>query len=58
LASQTNTLPDGRKATLPIDGFSKHKLTEGVDELGYTLAKSPDISRFEQSQQFGVSTTT
>ena len=53
LANQTITLPDGRKVTFPIDGFSKHMLTEGVDELGYTLAKSPEISRFEQAQQFG-----
>jgi 3-isopropylmalate/(R)-2-methylmalate dehydratase small subunit len=57
LANQSITLPDGRKVTFPIDGFSKHMLTEGVDEIGYTLAKSPDISRFEQLQQFGVTTT-
>src|SRR5947208_3567312 len=57
LANQSITLPDGRKVTFPIDGFSKHMLTEGVDEIGYTLAKSPDISRFEQAQSFSVTTT-
>ena len=49
LAAQSLTLPDGRKVTFPIDGFSKHMLLHGVDEVGYTLAKDADIARFEQS---------
>jgi 3-isopropylmalate/(R)-2-methylmalate dehydratase small subunit len=35
LASQTLSLPDGRKVTFPIDGFAKTCLLNGVDELGY-----------------------
>ncbi|MBV8847485.1 MAG: 3-isopropylmalate dehydratase small subunit, partial [Bryobacterales bacterium] len=37
LRSQTLVLPDGRTVEFPIDGFAKHCLLEGVDELGYML---------------------
>jgi 3-isopropylmalate/(R)-2-methylmalate dehydratase small subunit len=47
LAMQTLTLPDGTTATFPIDGFSKHCLLEGVDELGYLLSYLPAIVAYE-----------
>ena len=31
----------------PVDGFSKHCLLEGVDELGYILSHEPAIAAFE-----------
>ena len=37
LASQSLTLPDGSRVEFPVEGFSKHCLLEGVDELGYLL---------------------
>ena len=48
LASQTLTLPDGRKVTFPIDGFSKSCLLNGVDELGYILGFEKQITAYEQ----------
>ena len=42
-------LPDGSVVAFPIDDFSRYCLMEGVDQLGYLLKQSDDISRFEQS---------
>ena len=50
LASQTVTLPDGRKVTFPIDPFNKACLLNGVDELGYILGFEKEIAAFEQNQ--------
>ena len=48
LEAQTVTLPDGTRASFPIDGFSKFCLLNGVDELGYLLARSREIEAFER----------
>ena len=47
LASQTLTLPDGRRVEFPVDPFSKACMLEGVDELGWILKQAPAIERFE-----------
>lgn len=47
LPAQTLTLPDGRVVNFPIDPFSKKCLVEGVDELGYLLARQDAIKAFE-----------
>jgi 3-isopropylmalate/(R)-2-methylmalate dehydratase small subunit len=44
LATQSLTLPDGRRIEFPIDPFSKHCLLEGVDELGYILKNDAAIA--------------
>jgi 3-isopropylmalate/(R)-2-methylmalate dehydratase small subunit len=49
LAAQTLTLPDGRKVTFPIDGFSKYCLLNGVDQLGFLLNLDPEASAYEES---------
>ena len=49
LAQQRLTLPNGKQVSFPIDPFSKKCLLNGVDELGYLLALSDRISRFEAS---------
>jgi 3-isopropylmalate/(R)-2-methylmalate dehydratase small subunit len=49
LAKQTLTAPDGRPVEFPIDGFSKHCMLEGVDELGYILQQDPAIAAYEAS---------
>ena len=49
LASQTLTLPDGRKVTFPIDGFSKACLLNGVDELGYIQGFEKQIAEYEKT---------
>jgi 3-isopropylmalate/(R)-2-methylmalate dehydratase small subunit len=47
LANQTLTTPAGRVVTFPIDGFSKHCLLEGIDELGYILQHEAQIAAYE-----------
>ncbi len=47
LAAQSVTLPDGRAFRFPIDSFAKTCLLEGVDELGYLLARQEAIARYE-----------
>ncbi len=47
LASQTLTLAGGRAVEFPVDGFAKHCLLEGIDELGYILQQEPAIAAFE-----------
>ncbi|MGO9722972.1 MAG: 3-isopropylmalate dehydratase small subunit [Methylocella sp.] len=56
LAAQTLTTPSGRKVEFPVDGFSKHCLLEGVDELGYILAHEADIAAFESKRVGSVNT--
>ncbi len=50
LASQTITLPDGRKIEFPVDVFSKTCMLEGVDELGYMLKQNAAIDAYEASR--------
>jgi 3-isopropylmalate/(R)-2-methylmalate dehydratase small subunit len=47
LPNQTLTTPGGRIVRFPVDAFSKHCLVKGVDELGYILEQSPEISAYE-----------
>ena len=54
LAKQTVTLPGGRAVEFPIDGFSKHCLLEGVDELGYMLQQQTAIAAFEASHPSSI----
>jgi 3-isopropylmalate/(R)-2-methylmalate dehydratase small subunit len=56
LAAQTLTTPSGRKVEFPVDGFSKHCLLEGVDELGYILSHEADIASFEGKRLGSVNT--
>jgi len=56
LASQTLTLPDGRKIEFPVDPFAKHCLLEGVDELGYILSQQEAIAAYEARNPGGVNT--
>ncbi len=47
LAAQALTMPGGRTARFPLDPFSKTCLLEGVDELGYLLARQDAITNYE-----------
>ena len=49
VAAQTLTMPGGRVAHFPLDPFSKTCLVEGVDELGYLLARQEAIQQFERA---------
>lgn len=56
LASQTLDLPDGSKVEFPVDGFSKHCLLEGIDELGYILQQEASIKAFEAQRVGSINT--
>jgi 3-isopropylmalate/(R)-2-methylmalate dehydratase small subunit len=50
VSDRTVTLPDGSKATFPIDPFARYCLLQGVDELEFLLSQDKDISAFEQKR--------
>jgi 3-isopropylmalate/(R)-2-methylmalate dehydratase small subunit len=56
LTAQTLTTPGGRQVEFPVDGFSKHCLIEGVDELGYILSHEAEIAGFEAQRVGSVNT--
>jgi 3-isopropylmalate/(R)-2-methylmalate dehydratase small subunit len=56
LVAQTLTTPTGRQVEFPVDGFSKHCLVEGVDELGYILSREAEIAEFEAGRVGSVNT--
>jgi 3-isopropylmalate/(R)-2-methylmalate dehydratase small subunit len=56
LAAQTLTLPSGRAVEFPVDGFSKHCLLEGIDELGYILQQELAIASFEGAHPAPINT--
>jgi 3-isopropylmalate/(R)-2-methylmalate dehydratase small subunit len=56
LESQTLTLPDGRKVTFPIDGFSKYCLLNGIDQMGYLLELSDETDTYETTHNKRVNT--
>ena len=42
------TLPTGVAVTFPIEAFARYCLVNGVDELGFLLAREAQISAYEQ----------
>lgn len=56
LVAQTLTLPNGRTVEFPVDGFAKHCLVEGVDELGYILKNEAAIAAFEARRVGSINT--
>ena len=48
LASATLTLPDGAAVSFPVEPFARHCLLEGVDELGFLLARAGEIDAYER----------
>ena len=56
LAAQKLTLPDGRAVNFPVDGFARHCLLEGVDELGYILKNDAAITAYEAGHEARIDT--
>ena len=54
LNQQTVSTPGGISADFEIDGFRKHNLLEGLDDIGLTLAQTDKIDAYEakHKQQF------
>jgi len=50
VAAATITLPGRDPVEFPLDGFSKHCLLEGIDQLGFLLGKEAEITAFEQNR--------
>ena len=56
LASQTLTLPGGKRIEFPVDSFAKQCLLEGVDELGYILLQEAAIKGYEDQRVGSINT--
>ena len=56
LAEQGILLPDGTTIEFDIDPFAKRMILAGTDELGYLLAKEPEISAWEAAHPARVNT--
>jgi 3-isopropylmalate/(R)-2-methylmalate dehydratase small subunit len=56
LAARTVALPDGTAVEFPVDGFMKHCLLEGIDELGYIQSLEAEIAAFEGSHPAPIDT--
>jgi 3-isopropylmalate/(R)-2-methylmalate dehydratase small subunit len=56
LAAQRIVLPGGRTVDFPIDGFSKHCLLNGVDELGFILSADDAVAAYEATAPQTVNT--
>ena len=52
LESQTVTLPDGQRMGFAIDGFRKMCLLNGLDDMGYLLAKDDAIVAHEAAPTY------
>jgi 3-isopropylmalate/(R)-2-methylmalate dehydratase small subunit len=49
LESTTLSLPDGRSVRFPVEAFARYCLLNGIDELGYLLAKRAQIEGYERA---------
>ena len=56
LAEQGILLPDGATIDFEIDLFAKRMILAGTDELGYLLAKEPEIGAWEANHPARVNT--
>ena len=56
LAEQGILLPDGSTIEFEIDPFAKQMILAGTDELGYLLAKDPEISAWEARHPARINT--
>jgi 3-isopropylmalate/(R)-2-methylmalate dehydratase small subunit len=56
LAEQGVLLPDGSTIDFEIDPFAKQMILAGTDELGYLLARAPEISAWESTHPPRVDT--
>jgi 3-isopropylmalate/(R)-2-methylmalate dehydratase small subunit len=48
IAQRTLSLPTGARVSFALEAFAQHCLLEGVDELGYLLAREGAISAYER----------
>src|ERR1700676_316108 len=51
LDTTTLRLPDGKTVKFPIERFARYCLLNGVDELGFLIARQGEIAAYEQGAQ-------
>lgn len=51
LQTQTITKPDGSVIEFEIDEFRKHRLLNGLDDIGLTMQQVDDIKAYEEKRQ-------
>src|ERR1700744_886188 len=51
LEKQLISRPDGQTVSFELDGFRKHCLLNGLDDIGLTLEKAPAIASYEDKQR-------
>lgn len=51
LAAQTITKPNGNVIQFDVDEFRKHRLLEGLDDIGLTLQHVDDIKAYEEKRK-------
>ena len=51
LNAQKVTTEDGSEISFDIDGFRKHCLLNGLDDIGLTLNHADDIRRYETQRK-------
>jgi len=52
VASTTITLPDGKTIDFAMDGFARHCLLEGIDQLGFLRNHLDRIEEFEEGRSW------
>jgi 3-isopropylmalate/(R)-2-methylmalate dehydratase small subunit len=57
LEAQVVHLPGDEDLPFDVDPFAKVMLLAGTDELGYLLAKTPEIDRWESRHSGRIDTT-
>jgi 3-isopropylmalate/(R)-2-methylmalate dehydratase small subunit len=51
LEAQVVTAPDGTRFDFDVDGFKKHCLLNGLDDIGLTMEKAAFVEEFEQGMR-------
>jgi 3-isopropylmalate/(R)-2-methylmalate dehydratase small subunit len=57
LANQKLILPEGQTVDFPIDGFAKHCLLNGIDQMGFLMQQENDIASYESAHTPRIQTT-
>ncbi len=52
IETMTITAGDGRATAFSLDGFARHCLIEGVDQLGFLQQQQDAINRFEENRSW------
>jgi 3-isopropylmalate/(R)-2-methylmalate dehydratase small subunit len=52
VVNSTVKLSDGTSFSFPIDGFARHCLVEGIDQLGFLQKHLDDILQFEEKRSW------